>query len=357
MGRVALFPSGDFLYDSRNSLDRHHVSYQADWQLTKDGAGNNHLLTLLADWDGERTTQNDRLAGTDTGNSRNNFGLAVQHQMLWRRVFVTIGGRIERNDTFGTAAVPRGTFVFVAHQSSGAVGETHIRASAGTGIKEPTMLESFSVSPFFLGNLDLKPERSRSVEVGIEQRFADDRVKFDVTYFDNRFRDIITLVTTNPSTFEAQYVNVGLTRARGLETGVQVAPVAAVRVRGGYTLLDSRILESASPDHPLFGLGKEAFRRPRHSGFAGVAIDWARVSAELRGVFIGDYVDSDFGLFAPPLVENPGYSTWDSRLAVRLTPEVTGTLAIDNLTDRDYSEPFGFQPLRRTVRAGIRVAF
>ena len=65
------------------------------------------------------------------------------------------------------------------------------------------------------------------------------------------------------------------------------------------------------------------------------------MSADLNGVFIGKFVDSDFGLFDPPLVENPGHTTWDARVAITLTPRVTGTLAIDNLTDRDYSEPFG----------------
>ena len=74
-------------------------------------------------------------------------------------------------------------------------------------------------------------------------------------------------------------------------------------------------------------------------------------------MFIGKFVDSDFGLFNPPLVENPGHTTWDARVAVTLTPRVTGTLAIDNLTDRDYSEPFGYQPLRRAIRAGLRVGF
>src|SRR4029079_17750074 len=118
-------------------------------------------------------------------------------------------GRIERNENFGTAAVPRGTVVVVAHQSSGALGETSIKASAGTGIKEPTMLESFSLSPSFRGNPDLKPERSRSVELGIEQRVAHDRAKFELTYFHNRFSDIISVITTNPSTFEGQYSNVG----------------------------------------------------------------------------------------------------------------------------------------------------
>jgi hypothetical protein len=30
---------------------------------------------------------------------------------------------------------------------------------------------------------------------------------------------------------------------------------------------------------------------------------------------------------------------------------------IDNLTNQDYSEPFGYQPLLRTIRLGARVNF
>ena len=78
-------------------------------------------------------------------------------------------------------------------------------------------------------------------------------------------------------------------------------------------MLDSTILESASPTHPLFGLGNEAFRRPRHSGYAGVAVSWKRLDGDLNGVFIGEFLDSDFGLFDPPLVTNPGHTTWDGR--------------------------------------------
>ena len=39
------------------------------------------------------------------------------------------------------------------------------------------MLQSFSTSPYFRGNPDLKPERSRAVEIGVDQRLANDRVK------------------------------------------------------------------------------------------------------------------------------------------------------------------------------------
>jgi len=60
-------------------------------------------------------------------------------------------------------------------QSGGSTPRGRGWAAGGLGIKEPTVLQSFSPSPFFRGNPNLLPERSRSAEVGVEQRFAGDR--------------------------------------------------------------------------------------------------------------------------------------------------------------------------------------
>ena len=92
----------------------------------------------------------------------------------WRRVSFAIGGRFEHNASFGNAFVPRGSVAYVVHTggAESEAGATTVHVAAGKGIKEPTLLQSFSPSPFFLGNPDLKPERSRSVEVGIDQRLA-----------------------------------------------------------------------------------------------------------------------------------------------------------------------------------------
>jgi vitamin B12 transporter len=269
---------------------------------------------------------------------------------------VTLSGRVERNASFGTAAVPRAAVAYVLRSGGTALGETRLRASGGTGIKEPTLLESFSISPFFLGNPDLEPERSRTLELGVEQRLAGNRAKLEIAWFANRFSDIISL-RTDPVTFEAQYFNVGVTRARGLELVAQAAPVAAVRFRGSYTWLASRIVATTAPGNPLFAEGQWAFRRPRHAGTLGASIDWGRLAADLDGVIVGRFVDSDFGLFAPPLVENPGYATWDARLRLNLTSRLTALVSVDNLMDRDYSAPLGYEPLRRAVRGGFRVAF
>lgn len=355
-GRQAPFQFSDYTFDSLTNLDRHHASYQADWRLANDAAHGNQLLTLLADWDGERAGLTDRLASTVTHPARNNFGWSVEHQALWPRVFVTVGGRVEHNDNFGTAAVPRGSISVVVHEGRAGFGATTVHANAGLGIKEPTVLQSFSLSPYFMGNPDLLPERSRTAEAGVEQRLAEDRVKLTLTWFDNQYKNLINL-RTDPETYAAQYFNIGLTQASGLESGVEVAPTSRLRGRVGYTFLDSHVVDSTSPDSAVLKSGQWLLRRPRHSGYAGITWHDARFTVDLNGVFIGSYVDSDFASLEPPILSNPGYTTWDARFAFKLTPRVAATAAIDNVANSSYMEPLGYPALQRAVRAGLRVGF
>jgi vitamin B12 transporter len=356
-GRAAPFAFSDFPFDSRTNLHRHHASYQIDWRLAAAGRGGGHLVTALADWDGERARLDNRLTSTVTRASRDNLGWSLQHQALWRRVFTAAGGRVERNDSFGTRFVPRGSVVFVARSARHVFGETKLHASAGLGIKEPTVLESFSPSPFFRGNPDLQPERSRTVEAGIEQRLAADRAKVELVWFDNRFSDRISTRTTNPATFEAQYFNIGLSRAKGAELSIDAAPAGPFRARAGYTFLASRVIESTAPNNVVLQAGNWMFRRPRHSGFIGAVWDGQRLSVSADGLFIGRFVDSDFSSLQPPLERNDGYATWDVRIAWNVTTRVAGTVSIDNLANAEYMEALGYPALRRAIRAGVRVGF
>ncbi len=214
---VSPFEFFDFTYDSRTDLRRHYATYQADWRPVTGGRFGDHQVTTALDWDGERGTLTDALAQTEVVARRDNVGWTLQHQALWPRLFATVSVRVEHNDSFGTATVPRVAAAFVARQSRGAVGETRLKASAGRGIKEPTIVESYSPDPFFLGNPELLPERSRSVDAGIEQRLAHDRLKIEATWFDGRFRDIISTRTLSFNPFRSQFFNIGETRARGLE--------------------------------------------------------------------------------------------------------------------------------------------
>ena len=354
--RQGLFEFSDFLYDNRNVLRRHQLSHQIDWRPAARRIGA-HFLTSAVDVDLERARLNNRLTGLVIDASRNNVGWTLQHQLVATRTTVTSGVRVERNETFGTVVVPRLALVHQLRSGGAAVGETLLKLSAGTGVKEPTILQSFSPSPSFLGNPDLEPERSRAVSAAVEQRLADGRAKVDVVWFDHRYRNQISTRTVSFTPFRSQYFNIGRTSAKGLEVTVTVAPTAHVRARAGYTLLVSRIVESTAPANPVFATGAWAFRRPRHAGVAELFWTRGRFDAGLTGLVVGRRTDSDFVAFDPPISSAPAYTVWAVSTRYRATARVDVTLRIDNVTDTDYMEPLGFPAWGRAAHAAVRVRF
>ncbi len=69
---------------------------------------------------------------------------------------------------------------------------TRLRAAAGTGIKNPGIFELFGFDPgSFIGNPNLKPEKSDGWEVGVDQSFADGRALVGATWFDSKLTDEI----------------------------------------------------------------------------------------------------------------------------------------------------------------------
>lgn len=357
-GHMAPFEFFDFPYDSRTHLHRHYASYQADWVPVAGttAAGTQHE-TFAADWEGERGTLRDEMAGDETNASRNNLGITVEHQALWRRVAASGGIRFEHNDSFGNDAVPRGSIAVVAHRSSGAFGQTRVKASAGSGIKEPTLIQSFSRNDFFLGNPELEPERSRTMDAGVEQRLLNDRVKLDFTWFNNHYRNIISTRTLSFDPFRSQYFNIGAGRARGVELTGEIAPSSKLRAQAGYTMTASEVTDSAADSSSVFGVGQWLFRRPRHSGFAEVSWVDRRVSLDLFASIVGQRVDSDFSALEPPITVNDGHTTWDMRASYEFSRRLAITGAIDNLTNADYMEPLGYPALGRSFRVGIRAGF
>ena len=354
-GHAAPFEFSDFPYHSLSNLRRHHATYQAD--VTGAAAAGTHVDTALVDWDGERAELVDVLMEARTPASRDNVGISLQHQALWPRAFATAGVRFEHNASFGDATVPRIAAGYYLRQGSGTIGSTRVSVDAGLGIKEPSVLQSFSLDPTFLGNPDLRPERSRTFDTGVEQRLAHDRARVTVTWFANRYRDIISTRTTSFDPYQSQYFNIGLTRARGVEASGDIALMRGFRARAGYTLLASRILASTSGFSDVLRAGNQAFRRPRHSGYVEASWTSGATTLGITGTFVGQRVDSDFSGLEPPLVVNAGYQQWDLRASVRLSRQLALTGAVDNLSNQRYMAPLGFPALGRAARAGVKTTF
>jgi len=356
--RLSPFAFFDFPYDSYNVLDRHHLGYQADWRPgSASGSPARHFVTAAIDYDAERATLSDRLNGSSLPAARDNVGVTGQYQLLTRSLSLVTGLRVEHNDSVGTVVVPRVSMAVTLRQADAVWGRTVLKGNAGRGVKEPTILQSFSQSPFFLGNPGLEPEWATTADVGVEQRLAGDRVKVNAVWFANWYRNQISTRTIDFTTFASQYFNIGRTRARGLELDIDTVPAPGWRARAGYTLLDSRIVESTSAFSPVFAVGQWAFRRPRHSGFLDVGFTCGRADVNVLGLFVGRRVDSDFSALEPALVEALAYATWTVTGSYRLRPALALVLRLENLTGSTHMEPLGFPVWGRTAHAGARVVF
>jgi outer membrane cobalamin receptor len=344
-GLTGAFPLSDFPDPEgfQNDTDRLSLGYRAEAQV-----GGRHLVTAGADVERESGELGAR-AGDLIRPERTNVGAYVQDRIVWGdRVFLTLGGRVERNDSFGTRAVPRAA---VAWRLRGGEASTTLKASAGTGIKEPSFFESFGVSFFAQGNPDLKAERSRTFDVGIEQRWGG-QLRLQATAFRHDYRDQIAFQVLDFDTFRGSYTNIGESRGQGLELSLEAAPHRLVRLSADYTRLDGEVLVSTADFDPVYAVGAPLLRRPKQQAALAARIGGVRSSVLATLVAVGKRADSDFAGLG--LTENEGYTRVDLRGHLRLRHGVTVFAVAENLFDREYQEVLGYPALGRSVRAGLR---
>ncbi len=268
---------------------------------------------------------------------------------------LNVGGRLDDNDSFGTFATYRTGAAYRWR-------DTRVRATAGTGFKEPTFFENFA-SGFVTGNPSLEPERSFSWEVGIEQRIAGGALQIGTTYFDQRFRDLIQFTFSPPSPGQPNYFNVAGANASGVEVDATITPARGLALSGRYTYLRTTVTDPGFDTGPdaTFVDGERLLRRPTHGGSVRAAFRWARGALTAGVQFVGSRADRDFSAFPAVRVSLPGYGvlTGSAQYTVMTggggAPEVVLTLRAENALDEDYTEVVGFPGRGRTLLFGTRV--
>lgn len=384
-----LLPPGSFGFDSAFTFQDHEKREGFQYQVIA-ALGSSNVITGGVDFERESAVFTDDFSRVSP--ERNNLGVYAQDQVsLSERVFVTAGVRIERNTAtvpddlraaleslgstaptgevgFGVKANPKLAASFLArrHQEGAAFGATRLKASFGTGIKEPRLIEAFSPSTFFLGNPGLDPERAISFEVGASQEFAARRASLELTYFDNRFRDQIAFVF-DPVTFGpvkladgtlTNFVNIERASARGIELSGAARPARQLRIAASYTFLRSRLDRAADTLNPEIGLA--LLRRPRHSGTLDLSWVAKRYDITLDGSFVGERRDFNPVTFArvgaggQPIL-NDGYAKMNLSGAYRITENIAAFARVENLLNRNYQEILGFPAYRLNFSAGLRL--
>ncbi len=190
---------------------------------------------------------------------------------------------------------------------------------------------------FFGSNPNLRPERTRTYEVGFNLQFLKNRLGLDFNYYRSRTTDqIIAPRVSQAAGFILQYINGGIVTNEGQEVSLTGTPVRTKDfswdVLANFYHNTNRVEALPSPLTVVFQ--SDAFITPVHEGgaFPGHAItgvgatDFARVS---------DPASPDYGKI---LIDATGYPTANGNLvyagdrAPRFTTQLTNTFTYKGLS-------------------------
>ncbi|HEY5290563.1 MAG TPA: TonB-dependent receptor, partial [Caulobacteraceae bacterium] len=251
--------------------------------------------------------------------------------------------RYDSDDRYGGHATWRIAPAYTISATS-----TVLKGSVGTGFKSPTLSELFVSFPAFkfFANPNLKPETSFGYDVGFEQPLDGGRVRIGATWFHNAIRGLIE-AGPDPSAgaLAETYLNIGRATTYGVETFASVRLGRRLALRTDYTWLVAR-------DDIT---GAELIRRPKNK--ASLATDWQatgrlRFAASL--VYVGAW--RDFDRAGDALVTASPYATVNLSGDYDLGHGVALFARVDNLLDRRYQSPVGFDKPGIGAYGGIRMS-
>ena len=343
--RNSPFGDQDFQFDNVNNYNRAGFDYQATY------AERSWAQTVAGYEFEDENGVTGGLPFTSHG-LRRNHAVFGQQMFSFSRFSLIAGGRFVHNESFGNKFVPRGSFTVLALKGGTFFTGTRLLGSYATGIKEPSFAESFGNGGGFptLPNPLLKPEETRSMEAGFEQRLRQ-AYSFSAVYFNNLFRNKIDF-NLDPCFCQGQYVNINEAIAHGANVELHARPNSHLSVDASYTYTSTQILKEPFAFDPLLSAGAPLIRRPRHSATALVSYQRSHWGAILGGNYVGRRADSDFYGFG--INHAPSYVLISAGGWYAIQPRITAYLNVENLLDRQYNEVVGYPALGANFRAGLR---
>ena len=226
---------------------------------------------------------------------------------------------------------------------------TRVRGAYGTGVKNPGYFELYGYSDGrYIGNPNLKPEKSKGWEAGVDQAFAGGRPRSALTYFDSRLEDEIFTFPAFPSHAGEPHDR---SKQHGVEAFVSARPVRAAPLRPGLYLLHARRRTACSRDTAAAGISAASTSTALSSD--------ERFSGTLTVRYNGRQDDNAFTdpSFVPVRVALQEYVLVNLNAEYRVTPAIALFGRVENLFDETYEEVFSYAAAGRGAYGGVRARF
>jgi outer membrane cobalamin receptor len=214
-----------------------------------------------------------------------------------------------------------------------------LKASYGRAFKLPSF---YALSHPLIGDDSLAPERSESFDLGVVQSLTR-RIDLEFTWFTTRYEDLVDYDPTIAPF--GLMVNRDEVTSQGFEALARVDLPRRSSLSAQWSRAKTNVEETGEPLN----------ERPEWE--AALALDhrWAGGhSIQLRWRYVGEIPS-----FAYPTAEADieSYDRFDIALQLRITEQLRGTLAVENLTDVDYHEALGVPGPGILPRLGILAEF
>jgi vitamin B12 transporter len=369
-----LSPFGDFEFTSINNGGTDTLDARANLRL-----GESNLVTAGFEFESELLFQQSIpsfSAFNSTTNRQRTFALFAQDQIILMdgRLQISIGARAQMfrirsadrpgilsNVNADNSLTGDGAIAYFIHSTG-----TKLRAHVGNGFRAPSLFERFGNGvfqnvPTRLGDPTLRAEQSISVDGGIDQRAANDKLLLGVTYFYTRLQRVIDFKSfrsffnptgdPDPLGFNRSggFLNFPGGISRGLETFVEAVPYRGTSVRASYTYTNAdRFVPPAglqpqfvTPTH-LFGLTVTQRYRAILTSF----------SLNRTGQYIAPVFPLNFTF--PGFTKADLFVSYERRFHERITMTLFG--GADNILNKTYFEN-GFRAPKAVGRGGVNFRF
>lgn len=305
--------------------------------------------------------------------------------------------RIDNSNLFGTHA----TFNLGLTHNIGGKSNRRFKANLGTGYTEPGMgelyynwemyagapmgLERARLGYYWVGNPDLKPEKSINFDIGLEGESRNGKDSFRLNAFHNRIRNYMTTYFTGylmdfhpeisadgrwllPPDMIYSFKNIGRAEITGLEAEYNHRFDRHWSTKVGYTYLHA--INKSDPTMP-----DRLLDRPQHKIDLGITYENAGWRATLWGNYYlnmldsnsvannGNYYDWDgiakrwhynFHEGGTQTYEKKSFGIWNFILQKNLGKDASAYIGVDNiLNHRDDDRAFQ----ERMYRIGVNMKF
>lgn len=312
------FPPGTTDQGSISNYERNYTSFTVDLGLQHTGhIGDN--LSIISSVGGQLFRNDDAqvaytatnvrdgaqtIAGagvtssTDVNYQVANYGIFGQTNIsLLQRYTMELGLRVDKNTAFGqntgAQSYPKIGLVYSlgdepwvrSHISKDVLSDLRLRAAYGEAGQFPRPFANDRTIAFNSfnglqsatfgqpGNIDLKPERTGTLESGVDIGLFQNRATFSLGYYKSRTKDALINAPPAPSTgLSSQLRNIGEIANQGAELRATVVPISRDGLRltltGAYNTLENKVVKLGGvPPFAISGYGASTVQGMVQEGY------------------------------------------------------------------------------------------